>query len=255
MQEENDSFCKAAYKVLSIVEWTGKGDTTLNNFGNVPLQEIKDEKEKSKSLNIIEMLKTCEERESELLKLTTDIHRYRLARGTTDITQSSVLEEKIKMITELTNHLSSIISETDQLRYRLQQPLTTDAVNIHVSHHKSVVEFFYTAVSFLNELEKHLGDILWISRVDWQATLSQQADTQFITQKQWAQIQSAVHAVNLFRSALCGLYKKKVDRSTDATTNIEGSTGVTTNIEGSTDVTAQSKLTDNSELDSDVFLD
>ncbi|XP_076324982.1 uncharacterized protein LOC143232874 isoform X2 [Tachypleus tridentatus] len=231
------------------------------------------------------MLKTCEEKESELLKLTTDIHRYRLATGTTDITQSALLEAKIKMIAELANHLSSVVNETDQLRYRLQQPLSTDAVNIHVSYHKSVVEFFYTALSFLNELEKHLSDILWISKVDWEATLSQQADAQFITQKQWAQIQIAVHAVNLFRSALFGLYKKKVEESTDVTANIEGSTDVTADIEestdvrakvegstdvtakveestdvtakveGSTDVTAQSKLTDNLELENDVFWD
>ncbi|KAK3090596.1 hypothetical protein FSP39_012991 [Pinctada imbricata] len=98
---------------------------------------------------------------SPLNKLDLDIEKRMLDRETKDLTYTSMLEEKIKVIQELNNHLQSVIDSKSQLITRLQQPFVGDYIKLEAQYHRFASELFPQIATMMADFNNHLENITW----------------------------------------------------------------------------------------------
>ncbi|XP_019642601.1 PREDICTED: AUGMIN subunit 2-like [Branchiostoma belcheri] len=120
-------------------------------------------REQSPSLQLFQVLRQITAQRKELDKVNVEVQCRLQDQETNDITDLSTLENRIKQLNELSQHLQAVMQHKSHLKSRLQKPFVGEYLHIAAQYQRCVSEVFPMLAPILSDLQTNLDNIHWAS--------------------------------------------------------------------------------------------
>ncbi|RHZ70859.1 hypothetical protein Glove_265g20 [Diversispora epigaea] len=94
-------------------------------------------------------------------KILHELTKIKDSQSSFDLVNESELEKKIKIFSDFSNHIESIISNKQDLLMRLKDPFVGENINIEPQYHKDFAELFPLIAQSIASLSYDLESIQW----------------------------------------------------------------------------------------------
>ncbi|CAH1273429.1 HAUS2 [Branchiostoma lanceolatum] len=120
-------------------------------------------REQSPSLQLFQVLRQITAQRKELDKVNIEVQCRLQDKETSDITHLGTLENRIKQLNELSQHLQTVMQHKGQLKSRLQKPFVGEYLHFAAQYQRCVAEVFPMLAPILSDLQTNLDNIHWAS--------------------------------------------------------------------------------------------
>ncbi|RIA90699.1 HAUS augmin-like complex subunit 2-domain-containing protein [Glomus cerebriforme] len=116
------------------------------------------------SIQLIGLLKEILDLRDNIQQIQEVLTKFKDSKQSFDLVKKSEIEKKIKVLSDFSNHVGSIISNKQSLIMRLKDPFVGEHINIEPEYHKALSELFPAIVKSIASLPNDMKSTLWIKR-------------------------------------------------------------------------------------------
>ncbi|XP_047138364.1 uncharacterized protein LOC100198418 [Hydra vulgaris] len=138
-------------KIIDINERFTNG-STLHQLENA---------ERHASVEFIEILKELTKKNKELTHINFEIQRTKLYKQFYSIMSSDILDNLLSMVEFLSEHFQMVIDNKATLTNKFRTLYLGDYLNVDVSYHSDICDFFPRVACIVNDLQTVLQNIEW----------------------------------------------------------------------------------------------